>query len=383
MKHSGLRTWIEVRKADLRDNYHTFRNIIKAETRLMAIAKSNAYGHGLIDYALFMESLGIDWFGVDSVVEALALRESGIKKPILVLGYTLPEKITEAFSNKISLTVSSFEALKEFSKLFPAVPKIHLKIDTGMHRQGFFIEELPRVLEFIEQKMDLNVIEGIYTHFAAAKNPKQTRGTLKQIEQFEKTIKILANKNVRAIKHAAATAGTLNFPQSHYDMVRIGIGLYGLWPSRETFQSSRSSISLKPALVWKTIISEVKNLPKGSKIGYDFTETLTRDSKIAVCPIGYWHGFPRALSSKGYVVIKNKTCKVLGRVSMDMITVDVTEVEGIKIGDIVTILGDQGRAPTAEGLAGLSGTTNYEIITRLNPLIKRLYLPKASRRQQS
>lgn len=373
-KNSGLRTWIEVRKADLRDNYHTFRNIIKAETRLMAIAKSNAYGHGLVDYALFMESLGVDWFGVDSIVEALALRENGIKKPLLVLGYTLPEKIPEAFSNKISLTVSSFEALKEFSKLFPAVPKIHLKIDTGMHRQGFFIKELPRLLEFIEQKMDLKIVEGVYTHFAGAKDPKQKRDTLKQIEQFENAIKILANKNVKAIKHAAATAGTINFPKSHFDLVRIGIGLYGLWPSQETFQCFHKNLSLKPALSWKTIISDVKTLPKGSKIGYDFTETLTRDSKIAVCPVGYWHGFPRALSSKGFVVVKNKLCKVLGRISMDMITVDVTEVERIKIGDIVTILGNHGKLTTAEGLAELSGTTEYEIITRLNPLIKRLYL---------
>ena len=373
-KNVGLRTWIEVSKADLRDNYHVFRNITKAGTKLMAIAKSNAYGHGLVDYALFMESLGIDWFGVDSIVEARTLRENDIKKPILVLGYTLPEKITEAFSNKISLTVSSFEALKEFSKLFPAAPKIHLKIDTGMHRQGFFIKELPMVLEFIERKMDLKMVEGVFTHFASAKDPKQPQDTLKQIDEFEKAIKILANKNVIVIKHAAATAGTINFPQSHYDMVRVGIGLYGLWPSRETFQSFRGSISLKGALSWKTIISEVKNLPKGSKIGYDFTETLTRDSRIAVCPIGYWHGFPRALSSKGFIVIKNKTRKVLGRVSMDMISVDVTEVERIKIGDIATILGERGQSPTADSLAELSGTTNYEIITRLNPLIKRLYI---------
>ena len=376
-RNSGLRTWIEIRKSDLRNNYLTFRRFLKSKTKLMAVAKSNAYGHGLIDYTHHMEYLGVDWFGVDSIVEARALRENGIKKPILVLGYTLPEKNTEAFSNNISLTISSFEALQELSKLFPAAPKIHLKIDTGMHRQGFFIKELPRALEFIEQKMDLKMVEGVYTHFASAKDPKQPQDTLKQIEQFEKAIKILASKNVRVIKHAAATSGTINFPQSHYDMVRIGIGLYGLWPSRETFQSFHNKISLKPTLSWKTIISEIKNLPKGSKIGYDFTETLTRDSKIAVCPIGYWHGFPRALSSKGFVVIKNKICKVLGRVSMDMITVDVTEVKEIKIGDIVTILGDQGQAPTAEILAELCGTTNYEIITRLNPLIKRLYLPKA------
>lgn len=375
--NSGLRTWIEVRKSDLRNNYLTFRRLLKSKTKLMAIAKSNAYGHGLIDYALFMESLGIDWFGVDSIVEARTLRENGIKKPILVLGYTLPEKITEAFSNKISLTVSSFEALQELTKMFPAVPKIHLKIDTGMHRQGFFIKELPKTLNFIERKMNLGIIEGVYTHFAGAKDPKQPQETLKQIEEFESAIKILKGAGINAMKHAAATAGTINFPKSHYDMVRVGIGLYGLWPSPETFQSFRGLVSLKPALVWKTIVSEVKILPKNSKIGYDFTETLTRDSKIAVCPIGYWHGFPRALSSKGYVVIKNKACKVLGRVSMDMISVDVTEVEGVKIGNIVTILGGQEQVPPAEGLAGLCGTTNYEIITRLNPLIKRFYIGKA------
>ena len=384
----GLRTWIEVDKNAIAQNYKTFRGLIGNDRRLMAVVKSNAYGHGLIGFSKEAQKLGVDWFGVDSVVEAIALRKSGIKKLILVLGHTLPERLEEAVRQDISLTVSSFDALRNLKNFRLAVPrrsftrrgamskdlKIHLKIDTGMHRQGFFINDLPEVVSFLKKSPKIE-IEGIYTHFAAAKNPTFPRDTNRQIEEFKKAVKVIEDGGFKSIKHAAATSGTIIFPSSHFDMVRIGIGLYGLWPSSEVRSAFSNKVKLAPVLSWKTIIGEIKDIKKGEGVGYDFTERLKLNSRIAILPSGYWHGYPRALSSVGQVLIRGQRAKVLGRVSMDMTVVDVTNIKDAKIGDAVTLIGkDGGREITADELAELSGTINYESITRINPLIERVYV---------
>ncbi|TSC61046.1 MAG: alanine racemase, partial [Parcubacteria group bacterium Gr01-1014_107] len=214
-----------------------------------------------------------------------------------------------------------------------------------------------------------------FTHFAAAKNPSFPKYTFGQIELFKKWIEAFKKNGYKPIAHAAASSGTLIFPESHFDMVRIGISLYGLWPSPEVESFCKDKYQLKPILSWKTIISEVKTLKKGSKVGYDLTETLSRESKVAVCPLGYWHGFPRILSSIGSVLIRGKRARVLGRISMDMISVDVTGIVDAKVGDEVVVLGKQGKEEvSADDLAYLSGTSNYEVITRINPLIKRFYI---------
>ncbi len=366
----GLRTWVEINKASTAQNIKTFRNLISKKTMLMAIVKSNAYGHGLWDFSQLADKAGVDWFGVDSIVEALTLRKNGIKKPILVLGYTLPERFQDATKNDVSLTISSFENLKNLydQKLSP---KIHLKIDTGMHRQGFSNNELSKVCELLKRsKID---VEGIYTHFAAAKNPSFPQATNAQIELFDKAIQIVESFDFKPVKHACATGGTLLFPQAHYDMVRVGIGLYGMWPSKETQRAVENKIRLRPVLSWKTIVGEVKTLPVGGGVGYDFTEKLTPKSKIAVCPIGYWHGLDRGFSSIGNVLIRGERAKVLGRVSMDMIVIDISKIKNVKVGDEVTIIGEDGKNKiSAVEMADIIETINYEITTRINPLIKRI-----------
>ena len=370
---------MEIDTAALKHNYSVFRSLISPAVRLMAVAKSNAYGHGLLEYVKIMETFGIDWFSVDSIAEALTLRTFGIIKPILVLGYTLPSRFGEAAAHNIHLTISAHENLRELlaiSRNGP-IPKIHLKIDTGMHRQGFMRSDIPSVLNLFKDNMpQLSAsLDGVYTHFAAAKNPALLEETRQQMQIYEEVLDMFQNIGLGSIiRHAAATGGTLLFPDAHYDMVRIGIGLYGLWPSPETKVAWETKITLKPSLSWKTIISEVKALPKGSRIGYDFSETLLRDSKVAVCPIGYWHGYPRALSSIGKVLVNGVISKVLGKVSMDMITIDVTDVKNSAVGDIVTLLDTAVPEASADALEALSNTTSYEIITRLNPLMKRVYI---------
>ncbi len=370
----GLRTWIEVDKKATNRNFRVFKKLLGKKCKLMAVVKSNAYGHGLIDFSRLMENFGVDWLGVDSIIEALALRSAGIKKNILVLGYTLPQRFNEAAENNISLTVSNPEHLAALKRRFNSSLKIHLKIDTGMHRQGFFVKELPSVMEIIKKLGKNVVLEGIYTHFAAAKNPAFPSDTLKQIKLFDEAVNTAKAAGFNPLKHASATSGAIIFPEARYDMVRIGIGLYGLWPSKETEAAYRDKINLEPVLTWKTIVGEIKSAGKGERIGYDFTETLSKKTKVAILPIGYWHGYPRALSGIGRVLIKGKPAKVLGRVSMDMISVDVTGIKNAKIGDEAVLIGKSGRnSVTADDLARYCDTTNYEIVTRLNPLMERIY----------
>ena len=371
-----LRTWIEVDKKAIFHNIAEFRKIIKSKTKLMAVVKSNAYGHGLVDFAKTTESK-VDWFGVDSITEGLKLRQIGLKKPILVLGYTLPSRVGDAAKNNISLTVSTLDALKNLA-ILKNKPKIHLKIDTGMHRQGFFLKDLPaqaglpQIMKILKRfKL---APEGLYTHLAAAKDKLYPSYSFKQIEDFKRADELFKKFGYNNyLCHVSASAGAMLYPEAHFDIVRIGIGLYGMFGAKEL--EIQTNVKLKPALAWKSIIGEIKTVSKNSFIGYDLTEKVLKPSRLAIIPIGYWHGFDRGLSSIGEILIKGKRCKILGRVNMDMTVVDASSVPNAKIGDEVVILGASGKEKiTAEDMALKIGTINYEIVTRINPLIRRFYV---------
>ena len=371
----GLRTWIEIDRKAIRHNFEVFRNLISKRTKLMAVVKSNAYGHGLIDFSKEMEKLGADFLGVDSMTEARALRREGIKLPILVLGYTMPELFKEAARDDISLAVSTFETLNAISKAGLSQPlKIHIKVDTGMHRQGFLPEDRQKVLVKLKARSSKLEVEGLFTHFASAKNPAFPKDTRDQLAEFRKWTDAFKKAGLQPIVHAAATGGAMLFPQSHFDMVRIGIGLYGLWPAPEVREHLKERIALRPALIWKSLVTEIKKLPAGSRIGYDLTEELWQDSIVAIVPVGYWHGYSRMLSSIGRVMLKGKECRVLGRVSMDMITIDISSVKNPKVEDEVIVMGGDDSLPvSATGIARSLDASWYEVVTRLNPLIKRIY----------
>jgi len=379
-KRRGLRTWIEIDKKKAKKNFKALKKILSPNTKFGAVTKSNAYGHGLVGYSRLMEEFGADWILVDSIMEARTLRRERVKQPILVLGYTLPENFSLAIKNKVSLTISSFENLKIVSN---KKIRIHLKFDTGMSRQGFLKKDLNKIFKLIKNKPV--IIEGIYTHFAKAKVPKERGETDKQLKEFLEIKKAFEDEGYKPIVHAGATSGGIVYNDSHFDMVRFGIGIYGLWPEKAVKKSfekpARTSsrmggkLKLEPVLSWKTIVSEVKELPKGSGVGYDLTYTLKRKSKVAVCPVGYWHGYLRALSNKSDVLVRGKRARLLGRVSMGMIVVDVTQIPNVKVGDVVTLIGKDGRSEvTADELADLAGTINYEIVTRINPLSRRFYI---------
>ncbi len=373
------KTWIEINKKAVAHNIGIFRKILKKNTKLFAVVKSNAYGHGLLTFSGLADRYGVDGFCVDSVIEGVKLRNFGIKKQILVLGPTLPNLLAQAVLNDITITISNFDALKEFIDLKSGA-NFHLKIDTGMHRQGFYVEELSKVFQLISnfQFPIFNHCRGVYTHFAAAKDITYSDYTLKQIGKFNEVKKNFLKADFKnLIFHAAATGGAILYPQSHFDAVRIGLGLYGFFPTKEIKGQHnliwKKEFHLQPILQWKTIVSEIKQLSKGDYIGYDLSERVKEDTISAVLPIGYWHGFPRSLSQKGEVIIKGKRARVLGRVSMDLVSVEILKNTKIKRGDTAVLIGSDGREEiSAEELADLSGTIHYEFLTRLNPLIKRV-----------
>lgn len=372
----GLRTWIEVDRDAMARNFHVLKSGVTSGAKYMSVVKSNAYGHSLIDFSKEVAKLGADWLGVDSMVEAIALRKEGVLKPILVLGYTLPEMIPAALEHNVSITVSTFETLNEIGKLAPKEKiKVHIKVDTGMSRQGFLPADTSHLISQLTSLEKFVVVEGLFTHLAAAKNPAFPQQTRKQLEVFDTLIHTIKRAGHKPIIHAAASAGAILYPDARFDMVRIGAAQYGVWPAKEVEAFAKSRLILQPILSWKTVISEVKKFPRGTRVGYDFTDELAQESQIAVCPIGYWHGFPRALSSIGEVLVGGKRARVVGRVSMDMISIDVTGIRKAVVGEEVVIIGEsQKEKITIDDMARMCDTSPYEIVTRLNPLIKRIYI---------
>ena len=367
-----MRTWIELDARAARQNVRAFRRLAGPRVKLWSVVKSNAYGHGLFAYSRLAAGLGVDGFCVDSLVEATALRRDGIRQPILVLGHTLPERCPEAVKHRIAITVSNFEALRELERA-PAAPAFHIKLDTGMHRQGFYLSDLPRLIRRLAARPALREkFAGLYTHFAAAHDPGDTAYAEIQFRAYERAAAQFTQAGFRRfLRHAAATGGALLDPRYRLDAVRIGIGLYGLWPSRELEARYGEALRLAPVLSWRAVVSEVKPLQAGDYVGYDLTERVQKPCSMAVLPVGYWHGFPRALSSCGEALIHGHRTRVLGRVSMD-VTV-VAPAGRARPGAVATLIGrDRREIISAAGAAAQAGTTPYEFLTRLNPLIEKV-----------
>lgn len=368
---------VEISKDALRHNFKAVASLVKP-AKVMAVVKSNAYGHGLLEVARAVHGL-TDWFGVDNIDEALALRHAGIKKSILILGYTRIDRIVDAVRHNISFVAYDIESLRVASRVGsrkrPA--RVHLKLETGLTRQGLSTGDLEAVSALLKRVRTVTV-EGASTHYANIEDTNDDAYAMKQLVRFEKFLDVLKEHGIEpTVTHTACSAAAILYPDTRFNLIRLGISLYGLWSSDRTQASSQRlgiTLSLRPALTWKTIIAQVKRVPKGTPVSYGLTEYTKRDSKIAVLPIGYWDGYDRAgMSSRAEVLIRGKRCRILGRVCMNMCMADVTDVPGVKAEDEVVLLGRQGReAVTAEHLADLCGTINYEIVTRINPLIPRV-----------
>lgn len=374
-------SWLELSRGALRHNVKHLSG--PGRPPLMAVIKAQAYGHGAEQTAREVLHAGAQWLAVFSVDEALQLRAADIDAPILVLGPSLPMQLTAASQADLRLTVAGPEALQMILAAKPGPLKLHVKVETGTHRQGFMPSELPS-LQALAAHPELQ-IEGVYSHFADIEDTTDHRYAQGQLSQFTEQLKNLdALVGRTALRHMACSAALLLFPETYFDLVRAGISLYGLWPSRETLlsagaksseQTPTAALELRPVMAWKTRIAQVKEVPAGSSVAYGRTFQTTRPSRLAVLPVGYANGYPRALSNRAHVLVHGQIAGLAGRVMMNMVVVDVSDIPQARAGDEVILLGRQGeRELRAEDLASWAGSINYEIVTRAEPHGLRLWV---------
>jgi len=372
--------WVEVNRQALAMNVQRFKSHIGPGVRLCAVVKSNAYGHGLLEASRIALESGTDWLAVNSIDEAAALREAGVEAPTLCLGYVPRSRLEEALAREIRLTVYNRESVEELGLIAGRLQKearVHIKVETGTNRQGVRSEDILDLVQTLQEFPNL-ILEGLSTHYANIEDVTEHHFAEYQLGNFNQVCGLLESRGISVpIKHTACTAAAILFPQTLFNMARVGIGLYGLWPSKETrisaLQAGIPLNELKPVLTWKTRIAQVKRVKSGQTIGYGCTDVATQDTRLAVLPVGYYDGYDRRLSSIGYVLIHGRRAPVRGRVCMNMIMVDVTNIPEAALEDEAVLLGRQGSdSVSAETLAGKIGTINYEVVARINPSLPRI-----------
>lgn len=370
-------SWIEISRSALESNLRVFRNLVQPATQLMVVVKANAYGHGIEAVSPIVEAHA-DWLGVNSLDEALALHRTGVKKPICILGFTPAERAAAVVGpgfRQVVYRTDSVEALAGAAAAAGTTAHVHLKIETGTNRQGILPGDLGRFAHVLREFASIDV-EGVSTHFANIEDTLDPSFAEVQRIRFEEALRLLADCGFEPRHiHTAATAGTILYPDRHFTMVRVGIGAYGLWPSRETTMAARERgrrIALKPVLSWKTQIAQIKTVQPGEYVGYGLTFQASRPMRLAVLPVGYYEGYDRRLSNAGRVLVRGKYAPVVGRVAMNMTMVDITDTEA-DLNDEVVVLGRQGESEIrAEELAERAGTIAYEIVCRIHPAIPRM-----------
>ena len=357
-------------------NMEQMKQNIRPETKVMAVIKADGYGHGAVQIAEMMERWNYIWgFAVATLDEAVVLRTEGIQKPILVLGCVFPDQYMEMLKHEIRMNIYTEEMAESISRMAAREGKtayMHIKLDTGMSRLGFGInEQSAETIKRISKMPNVNV-EGIFTHFTKA-DEKDKSFTKKQIQEFVWMTERLKEKNVRfTYEHCSNSAGIIDVPEANFDIVRAGISTYGLYPSEEV---DKTNVKLKPALALKSHVAFVKEIESGTPVSYGGTFVAKEKMKIATIPVGYADGYPRSLSNKGYVLIRGKKAPILGRVCMDQFMVDVTQIEGVSFGDKVTMIGKDGNEILpVEVLSELSGRFNYEFVCDLGKRIPRVYV---------
>ncbi|MDO8663041.1 MAG: alanine racemase [Candidatus Omnitrophota bacterium] len=360
-------TWAQINLANLEHNFSRIKKLISARTKILVTVKADAYGHGLILISRRLELCGVDFLGVASIDEGIKLREAGIKVPILILGLILKSDILPLFKYNLTTSVCDEElsrALNRKASLLRKKLNVHIKVDTGMGRIGISHYDAYRLVKKICSFKHLN-IEGIFTHFAFADLDKKF--TINQIDLFGKLLQKLANQGIKIpLVHAANSMGVLDYKGSHFNMIRPGLVIYGLYPKESL------AINLKPVLSLKTKAIFVKRVPAGFGISYGHDYITKKPATIVTLPIGYGDGYPRNLSNKAPVLIRGRRFKVCGRICMDQIMVDVGNTS-VRVGDEVVLIGKQGRNRiTVEELASLSNTIPYEIVCGLGSRIPRI-----------
>lgn len=358
---------IEVDSQALTHNMKELRRLVAHPTRLMVVVKANAYGHGLLLASRAFIKGGAEVLGVHSWLEARQLRQGGLNIPVVILGPVTMEEAALAAASDVEITVASVAAAKWAAQCGNPV-RIHLKVETGVNRQGVTEAEIPEIMELLNTNPQVNLV-GLSSHFADIEDTTNHDFAHLQMKRFEGYRKLLDESGEKSLEtHMTCSAATLLWPGVHGDLARVGISAYGIWPSRETLVSfrevSKNKIDLQPALTWKCRISQVRNVPAGETVGYGRSWKAMADSRIAVLPVGYSDGWPRALGGRGYVLIAGYRAPLVGRICMNLCMVDVSCIDGVQAGDEVVLLGRQGdEVITPEILADHLGTIAYEVLT--------------------
>ncbi len=369
-------TWIEISLDAIKHNVRQFKQFIDPATRLMAVVKADGYGHGAVVAANAALEAGADYLSVALLEEALELRATGIRAPILVLGAIPLSAIRAAIEADISITAINSDMVREAAAQSTALKKpavLHLKVDTGMSRLGVSSKEEALAIANLARSYAQLRIEGIFTHLAYADGEDPTYSRL-QFSRFQETLDYLEEAgHCIEIKHCCNSAGTMNFPEMHLDMVRIGIALYGLYPA-ETLKISHP-IRLKQAFRMLTRISALKRIPGNQPVGYGCTSVSNTERTIAVLPAGYADGISRLLSNRGGVRVRGQAAPIVGRVCMDQTMIDVTGIAECRLGDEVVLIGTEDSGPAAlDNIAELMGTINYEVVCLIGGRTPRVFV---------
>lgn len=389
-------TWIEISRSALQHNVQALRAASQQGGRtplLCAMVKGNAYGHGLTPVAQELVAVGVDWLGTADLWEIAQLRQLGITAGLYNVGYLDPAQAAEAVRFEARLVVYDDQVVTAAAQAAAGLgtrARLHVKVETGNNRQGLRHDDAVRLAVAIGRDPHLQ-LEGLCTHFADVEDTTDHRFARDQLQRFEAVVQAVRTElnlpppghpDDKLLAHASNTAALLLWPEVCGALVRFGIGTYGLWPSKETLltanQLGRKHITLQPVLTWKARIAQLRQVPVGEWVGYGRTFRTVRPTTIAVLPIGYYDGYDRGLSNLGQVLVGGQRARVIGRVAMNIVVIDVTDCRAVRVGDAVVLLGSQ-RATDGEGdrisadeMAGWLGTIHYEVTTRIAEHVPRL-----------
>jgi len=362
-----MNTYAEISLEAIKYNIGEIKKLISPGKKFMAVTKANAYGHGAAAVSRAAVEAGADYLGVANLREALELREAGILSPILILTESPTSVTDEIIQHGLTQTIYSFSEAKALSDEADKRKKpvrVHIKIDTGMGRVGVAPSEATAFITKVSSLPGLS-IEGVFTHFAVAEDPED-HFTRQQFEKFQQIASKLQNIPLR---HSANSAAVLFHPETHLDMVRVGLMMYGLYPQG----NSRRLINLKPALSFKSRITYLKKVPAGTPISYGRTYVTAFETTVATIPVGYADGYSRRLSNRGQVIIRGRRYPIVGNVTMDLVMVNVGEAK-VEVGDEVILIGEQnGQLISADEIANLEGTISYEVVCSIGKRVPRIY----------
>ncbi len=369
-------SYIELDQEALNCNIQFLKSLIPSTTRFSMVVKANAYGHGIEELLPLIEDCDVDHFSVFSVAEAMRVRDA-IKNSneLMIMGFVDDDYLKWVIEQDISFFVFTLERLNaaiQQAQKMDKPARIHLELETGMHRTGFCEDQLREVAALVQENREHLLIEGLCTHYAGAEDFSVADRIHNQIDTFKRLCNQLSSQGLQPkYRHTACSSALFNYPETVMDMVRIGISTYGFWPNKETRMSylrehQLEEDPLKRILSWKSKILSVNRVPEGKYVSYGKSYLTTRPSKIATVPVGYGYGFSRDLSNNGHVLVGGLRAPVVGYVNMNMVVVDVTEVEGVAVNDEVVLIGQQGdKVMTVSSFSDMNNSMNYELLTRL------------------